>query len=192
MILFVLKNASKTLFYRIFGIVGKGYLIGGIIYVAFLCVNGFIYYTNEGIHSVEVNTVAGRVLIPNGSSASGMSGMIPLFNALNWKFPRYTFIIFWSPTIYFLSGTNNPTMLNTYVPLYNTQAQVNKVIKQLEYAKPKLIIIDGYLNALKKETYKNINPKVFDINNDPLVNYITKHYFLYKKVDNLFDLYKPK
>jgi hypothetical protein len=184
----MLKQRYKDLVYKIFRIIGIVYITGGIIFIGLFCGKELSYYNMVGSHSIDMETSAGNVLIPVNMPKQFMTGMVPLFKAFDSGFPKNSFIIFWSPYIYFLTGTNNPTMLNTYVPLYNTKAQVSKVIRQLQQTKPEVVIIDGYLGLLKKEKYRNVDPEVFDISNDPLLQYIDQHYTLYKKIDNLFNI----
>jgi len=190
LIFVILKQRIKDLVYKIFRIIGIVYITGGIIFIGLFCGKELSYYNTVGSHSIDMETSAGQVLVPVNVPKQFMTGMLPLFKAFNSGFPENSFIIFWSPYIYFLTGTNNPTMLNTYVPLYNTKAQVSKVIRQLQQTKPEIVIIDGYLSELKKEKYRNVDPEVFDISNDPLLSYIDHHYTLYKKIDNLFNIYK--
>jgi hypothetical protein len=166
-------------------------LLKGLFYI-YLFTFSFIilfdsmkYYlgVDKFIHSsfnIKIQTKAGEVMFPKLPAQYLIKFRQPaplsLITALNYQFPKYTFIMYWSPMIYFLSGSTNPTILNTYIPCYNTGEQADTVIRQLEQSKPPLVIVDDDLLALKSQHYKNINPCVFDREHDILLQWIIKHY----------------
>jgi len=187
-----LWGRDKTLFHSFFKAISIFYLIGGLTFTWYTCRTEFKNANFVGKHSLTVKSAAGDILVANNSPGM-ISNILTLLNALNWEFPENTFIFYWSPIIYFMSGTNNPTILNTYVPLYNTRAQVDKVIQQLESSKPPLIIMDNYLDLLRYQwTWRNVNPGVFDPSNDKILQYVNQHYVVDKELYGVYTIYKLK
>ena len=186
-----LWSKDKAILHSLFRILGILYIIGGLAFIGYFCGNEFLTMNFVGKNSVKVSSPVGNILI-YGDNPPGVvpNNILELLNAMNWKFPKNTFIFYWSPMLYFISGTNNPTMLNIYVPLYNTKSQVAEVIRQLELAKPKIIIMDNYLNILKSSSDRNIYPEVFDPANDKILQYVEKHYVPDNKLYGVYTIYR--
>ncbi|MCL4478547.1 MAG: glycosyltransferase family 39 protein [Deltaproteobacteria bacterium] len=182
LVFFIVQHSDRGFAGYILKTISLCYLIGTVA-LSYNWYQKTYNYVISDMPSIEVKTAAGKIILPDTSADS-------IDSLLKIKFPRYSFILFWSPSIYFITGTNNPTVLNTYTPVYNTRAQANKVIEQLEYFKPKLVIIDGYLNDLKQARWRNVNPEVFNIKNDPLLNYISHNYKISRKIDDFYYIYE--
>ncbi len=105
----------------------------------------------------------------------------PLIKNLNIKLPRHIFVVYWTPSIYMLTGTDNPTPLNTYMPSYNTVDQAEAVIHALKADRTKVIIIDDRLRFLKKVGWFVHNKKMLSADN-PLIRFVDRHYCLEKVV----------
>jgi hypothetical protein len=105
------------------------------------------------------------------------------------KLPKYIFVLYWSPSIYMLTGTDNPTPLNTYVPYYNTKEQTMSVIDALKENHTELVVVDDSLNFIKTRIGWLVHdPKVFS-RKDPLITYIHAHYRLEKVIPG-YKIYK--
>jgi hypothetical protein len=193
MVILSLWSGGKGLLHSFFRIVGVLYIVGGLAFIGYFCGKEFLLMNFVGKNSVKVSSPVGNLLV-YGDNPPGVvpNNILGLLNAMNWKFPKNTFIFYWSPMLYFISGTNNPTMLNIYVPLYNTKSQVAKVIQQLASSKPKLIIMDNYLNILKSSPDRNTYPEVFDPANDKILQYVETHYVPDKKLYGVYTIYRLK
>ena len=104
-----------------------------------------------------------------------------LLKELHIKLPKYIFVLYWSPSIYMLTGTDNPTPLNTYAPYYNTREQAMSVIRALKSNHTELIIIDNAINFVKHIGWWVHDPRVFSPD-EPLISYIHTHYRLEKTI----------
>ena len=193
MIVLTLWKENKGLLHAFFKVVGMLYIIGGIFFIVYFCGKEFLLMNFVGENSVKVSSPVGNILI-YGDNPPGVvpNNILELLNAMNWKFPKNTFIFYWSPMLYFISGTNNPTILNTYTPLYNTKAQINTAIQQLETTKPKLIIMDNYLKILKSDIDRNVNQNIFNRGNDKILRYVNEHYEADKDLYGVFTIYRLK
>ena len=156
----------------------------------------YYLYTNNFVHSqyvVKLHTSVGNVIFPRMPKEYlikyAQADSLSLMHILNQYSPTTIFVINWSPIIYFLTGATNPTILNTYVPCYNTSDQAKVVIHQLEQSKTPFIITDNYLSLLEKGSNKNINPCVFDQAHDILYQWIIRHYTIEKTILG-YTLYK--
>lgn len=158
------------------------------------------YYrgTDNFIHSsycVKKQMFAGMIAFPQLPNKSPMQKIEPdvlsLVEVFDGHFPKKVFILYWSPMFYFLSGAENPTMLNTYTPCYNTKAQAEIVIRQLEKSKPHYVILDNYLTLLKYQPYRNINSCVFDTAQNIILQWIITHY-VFKQAVPSYTIYVRK
>jgi len=104
-----------------------------------------------------------------------------LLKELHIKLPKYIFVLYWSPSIYMLTDTDNPTLLNTYAPYYNTREQAMSVIRALKSNHTELIIIDNAINFEKHIGWWVHDPRVFSPD-EPLISYIHTHYWLEKTI----------
>lgn len=190
-IIIKLWKRGNDLSNRLFRYAGLIYIIGSLIFSGYFCERNYSYSNFIGKHSINIHSPAGNILVINNSPGI-VSLVLVLLNDVHWKFPNNIFIFYWSPILYFISGSNNPTMLNTYIPLYNTKNQINTVIRQLALSKPQLIIKDGYLAALKLLPRHYANQNVFDPENDRILQYVNKHYVITNEIYGAYSIYKLK
>jgi hypothetical protein len=186
-----LLKRFKGAFYAFSKAVYMVYMIGGIVFIGYFCITEFQYTNFIGKHSIRIKSAAGEIRIANNGQVIEPA-ILSLLDILNQEHPKDLFIFYWSPILYFISGINNPTILNTYTPLYNTQTQEDRVIQQLKSSKPKFIIKDPYLNLLHYETWRNVNPGVFDPSNDKILQYVNQHYVVDKELYGVYTIYKLK
>ena len=190
-IILSLWKRDKSLLYSFFRSAGLVYIIGGLIFSGYFCERNYRYSNFIGEHSIKINSPAGNILIINNSPRI-VSLILILLNDLQWKIPKNIFIFYWSPILYFILGTNNPTILNTYIPIYNTEKQINTVIQQLAISKPKLIIKDNYLSALKTLPKHYAIQNVFNPENDKILQYVNEHYVVAHEIYGAYTIYKLK
>ena len=100
--------------------------------------------------SVVVQTQVGKVrMMKSYNVVYETSNPFVFFKEMGSKLPKYVFVLYWSPSIYMLTGTENPTPLNTYMPYYNTKEQAISVIQTLKSNHTKVIVIDSTLEYAK-------------------------------------------
>lgn len=190
-IILTLWKNDKGLLHTFFRYTGIIYIIGGLIFLGYFCERNFSYSNFVGEHSIKLNSPAGNILVVNNSRGI-VSLILILLNDVHWKFPRNIFVFYWSPILYFISGSNNPTILNTYIPLYNSKKQINTVIQQLAISRPTLIIKDNYLSALQSLPKHYNNQNVFNPKNDKILQYIIKHYVISHNIYGAYTIYRLK
>jgi hypothetical protein len=180
-LIFEFKPFWSTYFFKI------GY------YVYFLLITVAIFYNAYKFYSIYNNalkepliikTLVGNVRIPKAFINTGMYAPYGFLKEMSGKLPKYIFVLYWSPSIYMLTGTENPTMLNTYLPYYNTKEQAMAAIRALKANRTKLVVIDEGMNYIKLSFLHHNS--VFDPRmvspDEPLISYIHTHYRLEKTI----------
>jgi len=180
-LIFEFKPFWSTYFFKI------GY------YVYFLLITVAIFYNAYKFYSIYNNalkepliikTPVGDVRIPKAFINTGMYAPYGFLKEMGDKLPKYIFVLYWSPSIYVLTGTENPTMLNTYLPYYNTKEQAMAAIQALKANRTKLVIIDEGMNYIKLSFLHHnsvFDPRMVS-SNEPLISYIHTHYRLEKTI----------
>jgi len=79
-----------------------------------------------------------------------------LFNYIETHVPAggEIYVINWSPEIYFFTGRRNPTPLDTYKPIYHSQAQSEKILARLRESKPQIVVHDDFIAGFFKPMSK--------------------------------------
>lgn len=91
-----------------------------------------------------VKTERGTLYSPTRIESSVMQDVISrVTSATTPQDP--VFFYHWSPELYFLCNRDNPTMFDTFKPLYTTPRQLAELKDQLERAKPRIIVKDSYV-----------------------------------------------
>ncbi len=151
------------------------------------------YRTYSLIYDTVVNdseimkTHVGKVrMIKSYRSSYETSNPYVFLKEWNDELPKYIFVLYWSPSIYMLTGTENPTPLNTYMPYYNTKEQAKSVIRALKANHTELIIIDTTLEYAHYMYRRHggwawHDSQIFSPD-EPLISYINTHYRLDKVI----------
>ncbi len=153
------------------------YFISITLVISYNAYRYFLAY-NKPANAVEIfQTPVGKVKMYKGyKSIISPSYPYPLLKELNMKLPKHIFVLYWSPSIYMLTGSDNPAPLNTYIPYYNTKEQAMSVIKALGSSHTRVIIIDNRLGFVKKRIGWLIHDQRVFSAEDPLITYIHTHY----------------
>ena len=159
------------------------YFISITLVVSYNAYRFFMSY-NRPLNAVETfQTPIGKVkMYKEYKDTPSISYPYTILKELNIKLPKYIFVLYWSPSVYMLTGTDNPTPLNTYTPYYNTKEQAMSVIQALKSNHTEIIIIDNGINFIKKRIGWLVHdPRVFSPD-EPLISYIHTHYRLGKAI----------
>ena len=133
--------------------------------------------------SAIVRTHVGEVrMLKEYPGMSYLSNPYVLLKAMDGQLPKDIFVLYWSPDIYLLTGTNNPTPLNIYIPYYNTEKQALSVIRALKANHTKIVIIDGTMETLKHIGLWFVDKRIFS-QDEPVISYINSHYKLMKAIE---------
>jgi len=140
-------------------------------------------------NSVIVQTPIGKVRMVKSYkmlSDVGTSDPTVFLKEMGGKLPKHIFVLYWSPSIYMLTGTENPTPLNTYMPYYNTKEQAMSVIQALKANHTEFIVVDLTLEYAKymythHKGWAWHDPRIFSPD-EPLISYIHTHYRLEKTI----------
>lgn len=103
-----------------------------------------------------------------------------LGKTISEKKDKTYFIYHWSPILYFLFDLKNPTSFDMYKPIYNSPAQINKLLIELSSNPPEYIIKDFYIENIKNPSnvvywfFPKLDRKKLD--DDPADKYIKKNY----------------
>ncbi len=155
------------------------YFVSITVVISYNAYRFFIAYSRP-LNAVEAfQTPIGKVKMFKEYKYLPISYPYSFLNELPMKLPKYIFVMYWSPSIYLLTGTDNPTPLNTYMPYYNTKGQAMSVIQALKSNHTDLVIMDNAIEFVKHIGWWVQDPRVFSPD-DPIVKYINSHYRLEK------------
>lgn len=138
-------------------------------------------------NSVIVQTPVGKIRMFKSYkilSDTGISDPRVFLKEMDGKLTKNIFVLYWSPSIYMLTGTENPTPLNTYMPYYNTKEQAMSAIQALKTNHTEIIVIDSTLEYAKymythHKGWAWHDQRIFSPD-EPLISYINAHYRLDK------------
>lgn len=153
-----------------------------------------LIYDTVANDSEVMQTHVGEVrMIKSYKSSYDISNPYVFLKEMDNKLPKYIFVLYWSPSIYMLTGAENPTPLNTYMPYYNTKEQAMSVIQALKVNHTEIVIIDTTLEYAQY-MYKRHSgwawhdSRIFSPY-EPLISYINAHYRLDKAIPG-YKIYK--
>lgn len=144
----------------------------------------FLRAYERPINAVEVfQTPIGKVkMFKAYKNLPSISYPYSLLKNQGIKLPKFIFVFYWSPSVYLLTGTDNPAPLDTYVPFYNTREQARSVIRALQANHTEIVIRDNTPAFIKRQIGWLVhNPDIFS-DHDPLLSYIHAHYRLEKTI----------
>jgi len=122
-------------------------LVPLILLPAFSCLDMFLYLgTPQAMPSFPVKTDRGVLYSPTEIEATVMEKVITRVTATT-GINDPVFFYHWAPELYFLCNRDNPTMFDTYKPLYTTPEQLRALRSQLERSRPGIIIKDNYIDS---------------------------------------------
>jgi len=122
-------------------------LIPLILLSAFSCLDGLLFLgTPPAMPSFPVKTERGVLYSPTEIEARVMENVIARVTAATGSNDP-VFFYHWAPEFYFLCNRDNPTMFDTYKPLYTTPEQLRALRSQLESSRPGIIVKDNYIDS---------------------------------------------
>jgi len=122
-------------------------LVPLILLPAFSCFDMYLYLgTPQAMPSFPVKTERGVLYSPSEIEARVMENVIARVTAATGRNDP-VFFYHWAPALYFLCNRDNPTMFDTYKPLYTTPEQLRALRSQLERSRPEIVVKDNYIDS---------------------------------------------